>query len=66
MKNKKRQTRSKAEIADALDISASTLKNWLRPFEKELEEIGVSKHAKVLTPRAVKLICYKLDLEFDD
>ena len=66
MKNKKRQTRSKAEIADALDISASTLKNWLRPFQSELEAMGISKHAKVLPPCAVKLICFKLDLELDD
>lgn len=66
MATKKRQTRTKAEIADALDISASTLKVWLKPYHEELEKMGVSKFAKVLKPKAVKYICFMLDVEFDD
>ena len=66
MSKKKRQTRTKAEIAEALDISASTLKAWLKPFQAELEKMGVSKFAKVLNPKAVKYICFMLDVEFED
>lgn len=66
MSKKKRQTRTKAEIAEALDISASTLKVWLKPFQAELEKMGVSRYAKVLKPKAVKYICFMLDVEFDD
>lgn len=66
MSKKKRQTRTKAEIAEALGVSASTLKNWLRSRQKALEEMGISPCAKVLTPKAVKFICDELGLEFDD
>lgn len=66
MSKKKRQTRTKAEIADALGVSASTLKNWLRSRQKALEDMGISPYAKVLTPKAVKFICDELGLSFDD
>jgi transposase len=66
MSKKERQTRTKAEIADALGVSASTLKNWLRSRKKALEDKGVSPCAKVLTPKAVDFICDELGLEFDD
>ena len=62
----KKQSRSKKEFADALGISASAFKVWIRPYQEELEQMGVSKFAKVLPPKAVKLLCDKLGMEFED
>lgn len=62
----KRQSRSKAEIAEALGVSASTLKNWLRSRQETLEAMGVSHYAKVLPPKAVDFICSELGLVLDE
>ena len=62
----KRQSRSKAEIAEALGVSASTLKNWLRSRQENLEAMGVSHYAKILPPKAVDFICSELGLVLDE
>ena len=62
----KKLSRSKKEFADALGISASAFKVWIRPYEDELKQMGVSKYAKVLPPKAVRLLCDKLGMEFED
>lgn len=62
----KRQSRSKAEIAEALGVSASTLKNWLRSRQETLEAMGVSHYAKILPPKAVDFICSELGLVLDE
>ena len=56
-------TVSKKQIADALGISLPTLRNWLQPYQKDLEQMGVTPTAKLLNPKATKFVCEKLDLE---
>ena len=59
----KNRTVSKKQIADALCISLPTLRTWLKPFQKDLENMGVTSTSKLLNPKATNFICEKFDIE---
>lgn len=59
-----KQTRTKADLAKALGISATTLRKWLEPHLAVLESMGVSRNAKTLTPKAVKYLTQELDVDW--
>ena len=54
---------SKSELADRAGVSVNTLMNWCRPFQQELEVMGMMPNAKVLPPRIVKFISEQLLIE---
>ena len=47
---------SKQQLADAAGVTVTTLMNWCRPYQKELEAMGMRPNAKVLSPRIVHYI----------
>ncbi len=57
---------SKQQLAQRAGVSVRTLGNWLRPYLKELEQLGQTPHMKVLTPPLVKWIVEKFCIEVDD
>ena len=59
----KNTTVSKRQIAEALGISLPTLRTWLKPFQKDLEDLGVTPTSKLLNPKATHFICEKFDIE---
>ena len=61
-----KQTRTKADLARALGISATTLRKWLEPYLAVLESMGVSRNAKTLTPKAVKFLTKEFDIDWQE
>ena len=53
----------KSELATYAGVSTRTLKRWLKPYHKELEKLGVTPSAKLLSPTAVKFICKLLAID---
>lgn len=47
---------SKSELAAKAGVSRTTLKNWCKPYQKELENMGLGPNAKVLPPNVVQFI----------
>lgn len=47
---------SKSELAAKAGVSRTTLKNWCKPYQKELEAMGLGPNAKVLPPNIVQFI----------
>lgn len=61
MKSKTRQ-----QIAYHAGVSVKTLRNWLKPFAKELEAEGLRPGMIDLPPNVVKWICNKFCIDIDD
>jgi transposase-like protein len=59
-----KQTRTKADLAKALGISATTLRKWLEPYLEDLKSMGVNRNAKTLTPKAVKFLTKEFDIDW--
>lgn len=55
----------KCELARMAGVSTRTLCRWLRRHNQTLLRMGVSPHAKLLPPIAVKWVCeqYGIDVE---
>ena len=51
---------SKAEFADFLHVTPRTLSNWLKPFQHELDSMGIPKKKKTLSIEAVRFLSEKL------
>ena len=54
---------SKSELAAKAGVSRTTLKNWCKPYQKELEAMGLGPNAKVLPPQIVQFLANKLCLD---
>ena len=54
---------SKSELAAKAGVSRTTLKNWCKPYLKELEAMGLVPNAKVLPPHIVQFLANKLCLD---
>lgn len=50
---------SKSELADCAGVSLDTLRRWCEPYQKELEGMGLKRHAKVLPPNVVMYLAEK-------
>ena len=53
----------KSELARMAGVSRNTLMNWCKPFQGELEGMGIGPKAKMLPPHVVKFIAEKLCIE---
>ncbi|MGM9805825.1 MAG: hypothetical protein ACI3Z7_05240 [Candidatus Aphodosoma sp.] len=56
----------KNELARAAGVSSDTFRRWLSASRNELEALGVSPNAKLLNPAAVRYLCEKFVIEFDE
>ena len=54
---------SKQQLADCAGVTVQTLMNWCKPFQKELENLGMRPNSKVLPPQIVKFIIEKLCID---
>ena len=58
--------RLKSEMADAAGVSMGTFRKWMKNEKEKLEEMGVGTHDKLLPPCAVKYLCEKYCIEFEE
>ncbi len=56
---------SKQELADCAGVNARTLGNWLKPFQAELTQMGMTTRQKVLPPNIVAWIAERLSIDID-
>ena len=54
---------SKQQLADRAGVSLNTLNRWCKPFQQELEALGLQPRARMLPPVAVKFIAEKLCID---
>ena len=54
---------SKSELADKAGVSVGTLMRWCKPFEDDLNAMGLQPNAKVLPPHIVKYLTEKLCID---
>lgn len=54
---------SKASLAEAVGVSATTLRKWLNQCDSAMKRMGVSRNAKMLPPCAVKYVCDKFSID---
>ena len=54
---------SKSELAAKAGVSRNTLMNWCKPYQKELEAMGLGPNAKVLPPNVVQFIVHKFCID---
>ncbi|MBR4379786.1 MAG: hypothetical protein IKP48_00830 [Bacteroidaceae bacterium] len=47
---------SKQQLASYAGVTVKTLMRWLKPYEKELEQMGMKRNAKVVPPNVVEFI----------
>ena len=47
---------SKQQLASYAGVTVKTLMRWLKPYEKELEQMGMKCNAKVVPPNVVEFI----------
>ena len=47
---------SKQQLASYAGVTVKTLMRWLKTYEKELEQMGMKRNAKVVPPNVVEFI----------
>ena len=57
---------TKAALAKAVGSDPRTFRRALRPHQAQLEEMGIRRAAKILTPQAVKYLCEKGIIDLSD
>ena len=53
----------KSELAAYAGVSTRTLRRWLKPYQQQLNEIGMKPKDQLLSPKAVKFICDQLSID---
>lgn len=56
----------KSKLAEKADVSTRTFSRWIRQHRAQLEKMGVSPHAHLLPPHAVKYVCEEYGIILDD
>ena len=56
---------TKQELADKAGVGRGTMGKWIKHFQKQFDEWGIGRKAKLLPPKAVKLISdyYCIDVD---
>ena len=53
----------KTELAEKAGVSRATLMSWCKPYMKELGQLGMTCHTKLLPPQAVQFIAEKMCID---
>jgi len=53
---------TKAEMVQLFHTTSRTFSNWLKPYQSELEKMGVTKKQKKLPEKAVRFLCEKFTI----
>ena len=56
----------KSKLAEKADVSDRTFSRWLNQHRPQLEQMGVSPHAHLLPPHAVKYVCEEYGIILDE
>ncbi len=60
-------TYTKKQLRILLNVSASTLKNWLnKRYYEDLVKLGYRKNDRILIPKVLKYLHEKLDISIND
>ena len=54
---------SKSELAARAGVSLNTFYRWCKPFQEELEAMGLQPNQRVLPPHIVKYLAEKLCID---
>lgn len=54
------------EIAYHAGVTVRTLTNWCKPYQKDLEELGLKRNMIELPPSIVEWICHKFCIDIDE
>ena len=54
---------TKQQLADRAGVSLNTLNRWCKPFQSELEALGLQPKARLLPPVVVKYIAERLCID---
>ena len=54
---------TRQQIASYAGVTVKTLSKWMKPFERELEALGLRPGMIVLPPVIVKFICDKFCID---
>ena len=57
---------TRQQLAYFAGVSVRTLSNWCKPYQQELETLGLKTNMIVLPPRVVQWICDKFCIDIDD
>ena len=60
------KAKSKKELADMAGITVDTLREWCKPYEKELQRMGMVPGMRILTPRIVMFLAEKFCIDIED
>ena len=52
-------------MADRAGVSVRTLNSWCKPYQHELQEMGVTPRMKVLPPNVVMFLTDKFCIDVD-
>ncbi len=50
---------SKQQLAERAGVSMNTLNKWMKPFQQELEQLGLQPNARMLPPSALLFLAEK-------
>mgnify|MGYP002623576183 CR=1 FL=1 len=59
------KAKSKSELAEAAGVSVDTLREWMKPYQKELEAMGLRPGMRVLPPRIVKFVAERFCIDVE-
>ena len=54
---------TKSQLADCAGISVKTLMRWCKPYSQELQQMGLRRDSRVLSPAAVMFIAKKFCID---
>ena len=60
------KAKSKKELADMAGVSVNTLRDWCKPYQKELERMGMVPGMRILPPGIVKFLVEKFCIDVED
>ena len=54
---------TRQQLALAAGVTPKTLRNWCRPHEQELRQMGMEPGSKVLPPNVVEWLCRRFCID---